>query len=78
MVTFAVTATVRNLGPQLLAVLQSGSVAYRLHGTVQLSGLLPITLPYGRAGRLDVGTIGQAVLADAGLPAATACQPGDA
>ncbi len=78
LVPFAVTTTVRNLGPQLLAVLQSGSVAYRLHGTVQLEGVLPITVPYGRAGRLDVGTIGQALLADAGLPAATDCHPAGA
>ena len=77
-VPFAVTTTVANLGPQLLAVLQSGSLAYRIHGTVQLDGALPVTLPYGRAGRLDAATIGPALLADAGPPGMTDCPAPDA
>ena len=36
LVPFTVVATTRNLGPQLLGVLRTGGVDYRMHGTVQL------------------------------------------
>ena len=73
-VQFSVGTTVRNLGPQLLSVLQTGSVAYRLHGTVQLAGSLGLTIPFSRSGRLDAVSIGSALLADAATPGGTACR----
>ena len=54
LVPFTVTTTVRNLGPQVLDVVRSGGVEYRLRGGVQLDGILAITLPFNRAGRLDL------------------------
>ena len=53
MVPFTVVTTVQNLGPQLLGVIRSGSVDYRVHGTVAFRGVLSLTLPYSRSGRLD-------------------------
>lgn len=52
-VPFTVVTTVRNLGPQLLGILNTGSVEYRVHGTVTLTGALGVALPYSRSGRLD-------------------------
>lgn len=52
-VSFTVTTTLQNVGPQLLGILNTGGVDYRVHGTVTLTGALGITLPYSRAGRLD-------------------------
>ena len=52
-VPFTAVTTVRNLGPQLLAVFRSGAVNYRVHGTVALQGALGITLPFSRSGRFD-------------------------
>ena len=52
-VPFTVVTTVQNLGPQLLRVIQTGTVNYRVHGTVFLQGAFGITLPYSRSGRLD-------------------------
>ena len=52
-VPFTVVTTVQNLGPQLLGILNTGSVDYRVHGTVTMTGSLGITLPYSRSGRLD-------------------------
>ena len=68
LVPFAVTTTVRNLGPQLLAVARSGAVEYRLSGTVTLAGSLPLDLPFSRRGRLDLLTAAPAVLAEAPSP----------
>ena len=67
-VPFAVTTTARNLGPQFLALLQTGAMDYRVHGTVQLDGALRLTLPFSRSGRLDFLTAGQGVLTDASKP----------
>ena len=50
---FTVVTTVENLGPQLLGILNTGRVAYHVHGTVTLTGALGITLPYSRSGQLD-------------------------
>ena len=61
------------LGPQLLGILRSGTLEYRVHGTVQLEGALAITLPFSRSGRLDPLTAGSLLLADAGAPAGTRC-----
>ena len=52
-VPFTVVTTVQNLGPQLLGIIQTGSVNYRVHGAVSLQGAFGITLPYSRSGRLD-------------------------
>ena len=52
-VPFTVVTTVQNIGPQLLGVIRSGTVNYRVHGTVALEGALGITLPYSRSGRFD-------------------------
>lgn len=72
-VPFTVVTTVRNLGPQLLGVLRTGGIDYRLHGTVQLTGALALTLPFSRSGRLDVLSAGQDLLADAAAPSGTRC-----
>jgi len=64
-VPFAVVTTVQNLGPQLLGVLRTGSIAYRLHGSITLTGALAITLPFSRSGRLDLIATGESLLADA-------------
>ena len=53
-VPLSVATTVQNLGPQLLGVLRTGAIAYRVHGTVSLEGFLGVDVPYSRAGRLDV------------------------
>ncbi len=52
-VPFTVVTTVQNLGPQLLGVFRTGSLDYRVHGTVTLQGGLGLTLPYSRSGHLD-------------------------
>ena len=52
-VPFTVVTTPQNLGPQLLGILHTGSVDYRVHGTITLQGALSIELPYSRAGHLD-------------------------
>ncbi len=72
-VPFTVVTTVRNLGAQLLGVVRTGGVDYRLHGTISLTGALALTLPFSRSGRLDVLTAGENLLADAGALASTRC-----
>ena len=72
LVPFAVTTTVRHLGPQLLAIVRSGGIDYRLSGTVTLAGSLPLDLPFSRRGRLDLLTAGSEVLAEA-VPPSTRC-----
>lgn len=52
-VPFTVVTTVQNLGTQLLGIVNTGRVDYRVHGTVTLTGALGITLPYSRSGQLD-------------------------
>ena len=72
LVPFAVTTTVRNLGPQLLGIVQTGAVEYRMHGTVQLDGAVALILPFSRSGRLDVATAA-GLLADTGASTGTRC-----
>ncbi len=75
LVPFTVVTTTENVGPQLLGVLQTGTVDYRVHGSVSLDGALGITLPYSRSGRLDA-IAGGLRLADQmadPAPAASAC-----
>ena len=74
LVPFTVVTTARNLGRQVLGVLRTGGVDYRMHGTVQLAGALAITLPFSRSGRLDLLTAGGDLLADAAVPKTTRCE----
>ncbi len=74
LVPFAVVSTVRNLGPQLLGVLRTAALDYRLHGTVTLD-TLGITVPFSRSGRLDLLTAGSGLLADAAAPGTLRCKP---
>ena len=75
LVPFQVTTTVRNLGPQLLGVLRTGGLDYRLHGTVALTGALALDIPFSRRGRLDLLATGQGALVDATTAGATKCGP---
>jgi len=72
LVPFTVVSTVRNIGPQLLGVLRTGAVDYRLHGTVTLD-TLGIAVPFSRSGRLGLLTGGQQLLADAVAPRTLRC-----
>ena len=69
-VPFAVVTTIQNLGPQLLGILRTGSVDYRVHGTIGLEGAFGITLPYSRSGHLDpvAGGLGLASAASDATP----------
>ena len=62
LVPFTVATTVRNLGPQLLDVVRTGGLEYRVRGRVQLDGALPITLPFSRSGGLDLVAAGMRLL----------------
>ena len=73
LVPFAVTTTIRNLGPLLLSVIRIGSLDYRMHGTVQLAGALPLSLPFSRSGHLGLISAGRDLLADAAAPAGSNC-----
>ncbi len=73
LVPFTVTTTVQNLGPQLLGIIQSGVVDYRVHGTVTLQNF-GLTLPYSRAGQLDPLSGGLSLAAAANDPAPSRCQ----
>ncbi len=81
LVPFTVVSTVRHLGPQLINVLSTGAVEYRVYGSITLD-TLGVTLPFSRSGRfglLAVGqkllTAGQGVLTDAVAPANLRCTP---
>jgi len=72
LVPFTVVSTVRNLVPQLLGVLSSGAVEYRLHGSITLE-TLGITVPFSRSGRFGLLTAGQELLSDAAAPTGLRC-----
>ena len=72
-VPFEVTTTLRNLEPQLLGVLQTGGVDYRIHGRVELTGSLGITVPYSHRGRLDLMSAVQNALIDPVTSQQTQC-----
>ena len=76
-VPLSVLTTIRNLGPQLLEILRTGSVTYRLHGTVALEGGFGITVPYSRSGHLDpvAGSLGLAAAASDATPSRCASTP---
>ena len=74
LVPFTVVSTVRNLGPQLLGILATGSVEYRVHGSITLD-TLGIAVPFSRSGRLGLLTAGRELLADAISPASLRCMP---
>lgn len=71
-VPFTVMTTVQNLGPQLLGILRTGSIDYRVHGTVTFRGL-GITLPYSRSGRLDPLAAGLELASSASDPSPSRC-----
>lgn len=73
LVPFTVVGTIRNLGPQLLGVLGTGSVEYRVHGSITLDAL-GITVPFGHSGRLGLLTAGRELLADAIAPTSQRCR----
>lgn len=52
-VPFTVTSTVRNLGGQLLGTVRSGSLEYRVHGSIVFDGPFGLTIPFSRSGRVD-------------------------
>lgn len=72
LVPFQVVTTVRNIGPQLLGILRTGQVGYRVHGTVQLAGAFAITLPFSRNGHFDVASTGSS-MTDVAAPGVTRC-----
>ncbi len=72
-VPLAVTTTEQDLGPQLLAIVQSGGIDYRLHGSVSLTGSLGLTIPYSRSGRLDPVASGLNLALAAADPAPSRC-----
>ena len=72
-VSFTVRTTVRNVGPQLLAILREGSLDYQIHGTVSLNGALGLTLPFARSGRLDLLEGGLALASNAVSTAPNHC-----
>lgn len=72
LVPFTVVSTLRSLGPQVLGVIRTGSLDYRLRGSITLD-TLGITVPFSRGGRLDLLTSGQGLLADAFSPTASRC-----
>ena len=72
-VPFSMTATVQSLGPQLLGIVRSGGVEYRVHGTIALQGMLGIELPYARSGRLDLLTGSLALASALSDPAPSRC-----
>ena len=74
-VPFTVATTVQNLGAQLLGILRTGSVDYRVHGTVGLAGALDITLPYSRSGRLDPVAGGLSLASAASDTTPSRCAP---
>ena len=75
LVPFQVATTERNLAPQLLGVLRSGNVRYRLHGTVTLAGALALELPFSKSGRLDLLSGSAGALTYAASPETTRCGP---
>jgi len=74
LVPFTIVSTVRHLGPQLLGVLSTGAVEYRVHGSITLD-IPGITLPFSRSGRFGLLAVGQRLLADAVAPADLRCTP---
>ncbi len=73
LVPFQVALTVRNLGPQILGVLQGGGVDYRIHGTVTLTGALGLDVPFSRSGHLGLLSAGQGALNYGAAPVVTRC-----
>ena len=72
-VPFTVATTVGNLGPQILGVLRTGRVDYRVHGTVSLAGAWGITLPFSRSGYFDPVLGGLELVSAAGDSGASRC-----
>ena len=72
-VPFTVVTTVQDLGPQLLGVIRTRTVKYRVHGTVFLQGAFGITLPYSRSGHLNPVASGLDLANAVSDPAPSSC-----
>ena len=75
LVPFEVVTTLRNLGPRLLGIFKSGSVDYRIHGAVELTGALHMSITYSHGGRLSLLSAAQEALGDSATPRYTHCEP---
>ena len=66
LVPVAAVVTAGNLGPQVLGIVRAGGIEYRVRGSVTLAGVVPLTVPFARSGRLGPAAVGSG-LADAAL-----------
>ncbi|MGI4745476.1 MAG: LEA type 2 family protein [Janthinobacterium lividum] len=73
-VPFTVVTTVQNASSQLLGVIRTGRIEYRVHGTVTLQGTFGLTLPYSRSGQIDPLASGLSLIAAASDPVSSQCQ----
>ena len=73
LVPLAAQTTLRNLPGQLMSTLETGTVAYRLSGVVQLASL-PFGVPFSRAGQLSLLRAGEQYADTTAVPAGTRCQ----
>ncbi len=69
--TFAVTPD--HLDNQVMSILRSGQIQYRVHGTVTIAGLLGIPIPYSRAGQMDLLSTGLQLAATDRTVVSSAC-----
>ena len=72
LVPFTVVSTVRNLGPQVLGIVRTGALDYRLRGSITLD-TLSITVPFSRSGRLGLVEAGYDLLTDAAAARTSRC-----
>ena len=73
LVPFSVSTTTGNMIPQVLGILRTGAVSYRVHGHVMAGEQGGFIVPFQRSGRFDLTTSGSQLIADAGPPAADRC-----
>jgi LEA14-like dessication related protein len=73
LVPIAVQTTIRNLAAQLMSTLETGSIAYRLSGVVQLANL-PFGVPFSREGHLTLLQAGEQYADMTAVPGETRCQ----
>jgi LEA14-like dessication related protein len=72
-VPIAIESTIRNLAFQLGSTLETGSIAYRLSGVVQLTNL-PFGVPFSREGRLTLLQAGEQYADMTAVSGETRCQ----
>ena len=73
LVPLAAQTTTRNLPGQLMSTLETGTIAYRLTGVVQLTSL-PFGVPFSRAGQFSLLQAGEQYADTTAVPAGTRCQ----